>query len=469
MGGEYIIKDATVVSIDKAIGIVSNCDVLIEDGIIKDVGPDLEYPKNTTVINGTNTIVSPGFIDTHRHTWQTQLRTIGSDYVLSDYALALRLIYGASYDVEDAYLGNYVGALDSINNGITYLIDHSHIANSPEHVDAAIKGLHDAKIRATFCYAMYANPHWEGSCVDKNREEDTPDWRFHDVKRVVEMHFSDAKPDDLVRMGFALSEPDMTPVDQLAKEIEYARSSGCKVITGHFNLGKWDPGNAIVRQLGQKGLLGPDLLFSHGNSLADDEIDTIAKHGCGIASTPDTELQMGMSHPVAFKAKDRGCKTSLGIDVCCSAPADMFAQMRLILQSQRHHDHEAGDGVPLQMSRSCADVLELATLGGAAAVGLDKIIGSITPGKRADLIITRCDNLRLFPVHDPVGALVSYANGSDIDTVMINGEIVKSGGKLVNVDWPALRTRLGESVESIVSGGLLYETNGPARLTCDIR
>jgi len=456
MRSSYIIKNATVVSVDKAIGTVPDCDVLIEDGLIKAVGPKMQYPSAATVIDGTNAIVSPGFIDTHRHTWQTQLRTIGADYVLSDYILNMRQIYGSSYTVHDAYLGNFCGALDSIDNGITYLVDHSHIINSPDHADAAIKGLQDARIRATFCYAMYPNPAWPGSCVDKEREEETPDWRLNDVRRISTKFFGASQPGDLLRLGFALSEPDMTAIDRLVHEIEYARSVGCKVITGHFNFGKWDPGNCIVRQLDQRGLLGPDLLLSHGNTLADDELEAVAKHGCGISSTPDTELQMGMSHPVAFKAKDRGCSAaSLGVDVCCSAPADMFAQMRLLLQAQRHLQHEAGESAPLKMSRSCEEVLEFATMGGAKAVGLEKVIGSITPGKRADLLITRCDAPRLVPAHDPIGTLVLYANGSDIDTVMIDGELIKFEGKLTNIDWPNLRDELRTSVANIVSCLLL--------------
>ncbi|KAK4936590.1 hypothetical protein LTR10_022577 [Elasticomyces elasticus] len=450
MGSVHLIKNATVVSVDKSIGTVPNCDVLIEDGVIKAVGPNLKYSSSPNIIDGTNAIVSPGFIDTHRHTWQTQLRSIGSDYVLSDYILNLRQIYGASYSVHDAYLGNLCGALDSIDNGITYLIDHCHVINSPEHADAVIKGLQEAKIRATFCYAMYANPHWEGSCIDKQREQQTPDWRLQDTVRIAKKYFQSGKDDDLIRMGFALSEPDLTPVDRLVQEIDHARHIGCKVITGHFNFGKWDPGNCIVRQLGQRGLLERDILLSHGNTLRDDELEIVAKHGCGISSTPDTELQMGMSHPVAFKAKDRGCSASLGVDVCCSAPADIFAQMRLLLQAQRHLEHEAQDKAPLEMSRSCQEILEIATIGGAKAVGLENLIGSITPGKRADLLITRCDAPRLVPAHDPVGTLVLYANGSDIDTVMINGEIVKSGGKLTNVDWPKLREELRTSVTNIM-------------------
>jgi cytosine/adenosine deaminase-related metal-dependent hydrolase len=119
MGSKYIIKNATVVSVDKTIGNMENCDVLIEGAFISAVEPNLEHGKDCILIDGTYAIVSPGFIDTHRHTWQTQLRTITTDYVLADYILALRHIYGSCYSAHDAYMGNYCGALESIDNGIT--------------------------------------------------------------------------------------------------------------------------------------------------------------------------------------------------------------------------------------------------------------------------------------------------------------------------------------------------------------
>lgn len=438
---------------DSEIGTLTNCDILIEGEYIRAVGPSLEDPaeKTATIIDGTDMIVCPGFIDTHRHTWQTQLRTIATDHVLPDYILWLRQIYGSSYTARDAYLGNYCGALESIDNGITYIVDHSHIMNSPEHADAAVRGLLDAKIRAVFCYATYVNPAWEGSCIDKQREEETPDWRMRDAQRIKDQFFHSSLPGDLVRMGFTLSEPDLTPIDQLVHEIEHARALGAKVITAHSSHGKWDPGNFVVRQLGRRNIIGPDLLFSHGTSFSEDELQIIRDYGVGVCSTPDTELQMGMSHPIAFRAKDLGCKASLGVDVCCSTPADMFRQMRLLLQAQRHLEHEAtvGGGGAVKMARRCEEVLEMATMGGAKAVGLDDIIGSIKPGKRADLLLVKCDSLRMFPIHDPIGALVLYANGSDIDTVFINGEVLKSGGKLL-VDWPKIRRELGASVASIM-------------------
>ena len=450
MGSKYIIKNATVVSIDPKIGVVKNCDVLIEDELISAVGPSIKHAEDCTIIDGTNAIVSPGFVDTHRHTWQTQIRTITTDYVLADYLLALRHIYGSSYSAHDAYMGNYCGALESIDNGITYLIDHSHIMNSPDHADAAVKGLLDSRIRAAFCYVLYTNPPWEGSYVDKKREEETPNWRLEDLPRIQKKYFPEDDRGNLVRFGFGPSEPLITPPEQVAKEMQAARDSGAKLITAHVGLGQYDPGTFQVRNMAQQGALGPDVVLSHGTSLADDELQSVKQFGVGLSSTPDTELQMGMGHPVCFKAKDLGCNASLGVDICSNSPADMFQQMRLALQSQRFQQNELNPKAPLKIARKCEEVLELATMGGAKAVGLSDIIGSITPGKRADLILTRCDSPRLTPVHDPVGALVLYANGSDIHDVFINGVRVKADGKLAGIDWSKVRQDLRKSTEAIM-------------------
>ena len=434
---------------DKDIGDVAECDVVIENDLIVAVGRNLEHSSKHVVIDGTNAIVSPGFIDTHRHTWQAQTRTVATDYVLVDYFLSLRNVYGSSYSAHDAYLGNLCGALESINNGTTYIVDHSHIQNSPEHSDAAVKGLIDAKVRGVFCYATYKNPWWEGSTLERKREEETPDWRMDDARRIRQKFFQSNEPTDLLRFGFVPGEPDLTPFDELCDALRQGREMGAALLTLHISIGKYDTGSCVTRQLNQRGLLGPDLLLSHCNSLKDDELDAVVEHKVGISATPDTEMQMGIGHPIGFKATDWGCRCGLGVDVCCSTPADIFQQMRLQLLAQRHLEHQSLPGTPMKMSRQCSEVLQMATLGGAKAVGLDHLIGSITPGKKADLILTRCDSLRLVPIHDPVGALVQYANGSDIDTVFINGEIVKSNYELVHVDWPKLREELRASAHSI--------------------
>ena len=447
----YLIKNATVVSVDSDIGTVPNCSVLIEGQDIKAVGPNVQPPQDAVIIDGTDTILTPGFVDTHRHTWQIQLRTVTSDWSLYDYFVHIRNNYGSCYRPEDVYLGNYCGALESLDNGITCLVDHCHILNSPEHSDAAVRGLLDSHIRGAFCYGLYqyAKYSWSEDGIISDAPE--PDWRLDDARRIrVRLFRRGNAKTDLLRFGFAPAEIERSTLDQSIKEIEFGRSLGAAIITAHISMGKYDRKYHLVRNLYQRGLLKSDLLLSHGASLQDDELAAMKETGASVSSTPDTELQMGMGQPVAFKARKHGCCASIGVDIVSNNPADMFQQMRQLLQAQRHRDNEAGEGPPMQVSQTCLDVLTLATMGGAEAMGLKDVVGSITPGKKADLLITKCTSTRMTPVHDPVAALVLYANASDIDTVFVNGRIVKEKGQLAGIEWPEVRKRLVKSSEDIM-------------------
>ncbi|KAJ5611970.1 hypothetical protein N7528_009075 [Penicillium herquei] len=365
--------------------------------------------------------------------------------------LSIFATYGAlAIPPEDVYVGNYCGALESLDNGITFLIDHSHIMNSPKHADAAVQGLKDSNIRAVFCYGLYENPWWEGSSIDRELSDRNPNWRLEDAKRIKETYFSSNKPTDLVRFGFAPAEIERGTIQQAVDEVEFGRSLDAAIITGHVAMGKYDRGFHLVRHFQERNMLGPDLLLSHAASLQDDELQAVSSNRVSLSSTPDTELQMGMGHPIAFKARKYGCCASIGIDITSNNPADMFQQMRLLIQAQRHLWNESQEGPPLGVQQTCAEVLQMATMGGAEAVGLKDVIGSVTPGKRADLLITRCDSTRLSPVHDPIAALVLYANASDVDSVFVNGKLLKSGGRLVGVDWPKVRGQLRDSAKGIV-------------------
>lgn len=441
-----IIKNGYVVSMDPKIGEVKNCDVIVEDGKILQIGVGLEV-DGAKVIDANNCIVLPGFVDVHRHNWQTQLRSVASDWTLFDYLTKIRSTYSAFYSEEDAYIGNYAGALESLNAGITTIVDHCHLINSPKHADRLVDGLEDAGIRAIFCYGFFVNPKYNPYSL-----ENDPGWRYKDAERVKAERF---KSDDaLLLFGVNPSEYENTPPEKVKEELALCRKLGAKIISCHVGMGFYDIGTHIVSQLGKAGLLSDDMLFVHGAALTDEELEMIRESGGAIVSTPETELQMGMGYPVAFRALDHGVKASIGLDIISNYSAEMFTQMRILLQTQRAMENmqvaQQHRMAPGKVRRNVKDILYLATQGGADAINMGDVIGSITPGKRADLIMIRTDELNMAPVvDDPIGSVVYYANPSNIDTVMVDGVLKKANGQLVDVDIPAIVKKVSESRKEI--------------------
>ena len=452
-----LLRNATIISVDGSIGIKESCDILIKNGIIEQVAQNITAPVQgrVEVVDMTNCLISPGFVDTHHHMWQQLLRSVCTDWSAADYVANIRKLYGGLFTPEDVYAANYLAGLDLINNGITTVVDHCHILNSPAHTDAAIKGLKDAGVRGTWCYGFYENP-THSDLLGSDSAVTTPTAfnrvaRMSDAKRARNQHFSHNNPEEtLLTFGGAPSEAEGISEDALHGEIDFFRSIGARIITAHVAMGHYDTNRQIVQKLGDAGYLGSDLLFSHGNACTDSELDLIATHHCGISATPETELQMGMGHPIAFKAVDAGCNVGLGIDVTSNQSNDMFASMRLLLQVERARDNAALGSPPLQIKRKSEEALFMATLGGSKSIGLDHLVGSITPGKRADLIVTRCDDMNVTPVINPVGTLMFHAHVGNIDTVIIDGKIRKRDGKVLHVDWPDLRDDLRKRAARVV-------------------
>ncbi len=436
-----LITGGTVVSMDPAIG-TGALDVLIEGDVITRVAPDIQA-EEAEIIDASQAIVSPGFVDTHRHIWQTQLRSVATDWSLFDYFVQMRSVYSGFYAPEDAYLGNYVGVLEALNAGITTIVDHCHILNSPDHSDRVVDGLDQAGARTVWCYGTFGNPsHW-------NPDLQLPDgWRVEDAKRLAQR----LEPHALISFGFAPAEVTAMPFDAACAEIELARSLSAHRISCHVSMGKYDNGAEFVRRLGDAGLLAEDLLFVHGSSLTDQELELIVNHGCAISATPETELQMAMGHPVAVRAQDKGARVSLGVDIVSNYSGDMQAQMRLLLQAQRGLENEQLTGPPAKIRFKAEDVLRMATIGGAESLGWSEQIGSLSPGKQADVVITRCDAINMVPSIDPVGMLVLNANPSNVSTVLVAGDYRKRDGVLVGVDWADLADRLRESSARIKAG-----------------
>jgi len=255
--------------------------------------------------------------------------------------------------------------------------------------------------------------------------------------------------DALVTFGLALNEVEMLPLEFGRREIELGREVGAARISCHVAMGALHQSVRYVNQLAEADLLGPDLLFAHGNGLTREELERIAGAGAAIAVTPESELATGCGYPVTGRAMECGAQVSLGVDAVLASRGDLFTQMRLALQTERglrHHALEQQGVAPREARPSPREILELATLEGARAAGLDSKVGSLTPGKQADIALIRTDHVSLRPVRNPLDAVVLQANAGDVDSVLVAGRPVKRGGQLVDVDLPALLRRLDDSL-----------------------
>ncbi|SCV52029.1 probable cytosine deaminase and related metal-dependent hydrolases [Fusarium fujikuroi] len=431
------IKNATVLTMDPQNGTLAKSDILIQDDRIVAIGQALPNPSesNVTIIDGQGCIVTPGFVDGHHHMWQQLLRGVATDWSLFDYTVNMRTIYGSLYTPEDVYLSTYVAALSLINHGVTSVLEHCHIINSPDHADAAVRALQDAGIRGTFCYGFYANPPLPDQPDPEGFSHAS---RLSDAARIRAKFFGQNDPaEQLLTFGVAPDEPESLPIEETIAQIKQSRELGSRIITMHVAMGPYDLARRqVVQNLANKGIMGPDLVFSHGSSFTESELQAIKESGASIVGTPDTELQMGMGFPIVFQASDRGCRTCLGIDITSNQGNDFIAQMRLALQARRAQENE--QGFPLSIKRKTADVLRMGTLGGAEVMRMEDLIGSITVGKKADLVLIRCDDIENIPVCDPIGSVVFHSSVKDIDTVIIDGKIKKQNGKLT-ADWERLK------------------------------
>jgi cytosine/adenosine deaminase-related metal-dependent hydrolase len=417
-----VVSGGRVLVGDPGDGRFERAEILLEDGRIAAIGPSLDV-EPARVVDAAGGLVLPGMVDTHRHTWQTAMRGVCADWTLLDYFRGIRLQASAAYRPEDIYAGNYAGALEALDSGVTTLLDFSHCLNSPDHADEAVRGLADAGVRAIFAYGMFPVPLERPAFA-------TPEDRRADARRVRDRWFTAG--DGLLNMGIALTELGLVPFDVTRAEVALARDLDV-MVTAHTGSVTSDRRPPEVELLHGAGLLDHRQVHVHCNACTDRELDLLAAAGASVSLTPETELQMGMGFPVFDRALARGLVPSLGCDIVSNNRGDLFAQMRLGLQAERArvNQHALDElQMPAGLPLGVRDVLRFATLGGAEALGMESLVGSIEPGKAADLIVLRGDSLHTTPLNDPVAAVVLHAGPGDVDTVLVAGEVVKEAGAL---------------------------------------
>jgi 5-methylthioadenosine/S-adenosylhomocysteine deaminase len=436
-----LVKGGTVITVDPAVGdFFPSGDVLIEDGAIVAVAPSLDV-GDAGVIDATDCLVLPGLVDTHRHTWQALFRNIGSDWTLAHYFTGLHGTMSQLYRPQDTYAGNLIGTLEALDSGITTLLDWSHNLNTPEHTDAALDALVESGSRVVFAHgAGFA--HWAPvSALDHPAD---------DVRRLRSGRLS--SDDGIVTLALAPRGNQFATLDVTRRDYELAAQLGIR-ITCHAGDGEWGKGRPIA-QLYEHGLLGSNQTYVHCNSLADDELKMMADAGCTASCSPDIEMQMGHGWPATGRLLQAGIRPSLSIDVCCANGGHMFGTMRATIGTERGFDNqtarERGEASVSEMELTCRDVLEFATIEGARALGLDGKIGSLTPGKRADVIVIRADSFGMTPLNNPIGAFVYNAHPGLVDTVLVDGKVVKRAGRLVDVDAARVRRLAIESRDDIL-------------------
>jgi 5-methylthioadenosine/S-adenosylhomocysteine deaminase len=435
-----LIKGGTVITVDPQLGDFATGDVLIEDATIAAVGTSLGV-EDAAEIDATDCLVLPGLVDTHRHTWQALFRNIASDWTLAHYFTGLHGTLSGLYRPQDTYAANLIGTLEALDSGITTLLDWSHNLNTPEHTDAAVDALVESGARVRFGHGG-GHRHWQPVSSLPHPAED--------VRRLREGRL--ASDDALVTLCLAPRGNQFATLDVTEQDWRLAAELGIR-ISCHAGDGEWGR-NRPIAQLAQHGLLGPTMTFVHCNTLADDELEMMAAAGCSASVSPDIEMQMGHGWPATGRLLDAGIRPSLSIDVCSSNGGHMFGTMRATIGTQRgfdnEHARERGEASLARIELTCRDVLEFATIEGARACGLDARIGSLTPGKRADVIVVRADTFGMTPMNNPVGAFVYNAHPGLIDTVLVDGRIVKRAGAMVGVDVARVRHAAIESRDDII-------------------
>jgi 5-methylthioadenosine/S-adenosylhomocysteine deaminase len=440
MAERLLIKGGTVITVDPELGDLFPGDVLIEDGAIAAVGPSLEV-EDAEAIDAADCIVMPGFVDTHRHTWQALFRNIASDWTLAHYFTGLHGTLSELYRPEDTYASNLIGTLEALDSGITTLLDWSHNLNTPDHTDAAIDALVASGSRVVFGHGG-GHQHWQPVSALPHPADD--------VRRLREGRLS--SDDALVTLCLAPRGNQFATMEVTEQDWRVAEELGLR-ISCHFGDGEWGR-NRPVAQLAARGLLGPTMTFVHCNTLADDELAMMADAGCTASISPDIELQMGHGWPATGRLVAAGIRPSLSIDVCCSNGGHMFGTLRATIGTQRGFDNEAahgrGEASVSEMELTCRDVLEFATIEGARACGLEDRVGSLTPGKRGDLILIRTDSFGMTPLNNPVGQVVYNAHPGLVDTVIVDGRVVKRAGALEHVDAGGVRQLAIDSRDDIL-------------------
>jgi len=431
-----LLKGGTIISMDSDVGNFAAGDVLIEGSHIAAVAAEIH--ADVPVIDAGRMIVMPGFCDPHIHCWQGNLsRIIGNQLgdhsdkanpteaeMGQNYHFVMHQTFSRLYQPEDIYAGTLMSLVAAMNGGITTVCDNAHNSRSPDHSDASIQALIDCGIRGIHAY---------GRAKFEDDHTRYPD----DIYRLKRDYF--ASEDQLLSLRLWVHGNE-TP-ERFAEVLDVRQAMDCWIsIDG-------PPDNKPIKELYDSGRLDGRESFNHGNRMTPSQMEAVVSHGGTVNVCPRIESQFRFGD-IPYQAwRDLGLKPAISNDDPATYSINMFQEMRTLYSHQRaaiFRDHAAGKG-RLENLLTQAEVLEAATLRGAACCGLLDKVGSLTPGKQADIVLLDSDNLQLFPKHNVFCTAVQGGDVAYVDSVFIAGKLVKQGGRMVAVDIERLKRLVEQS------------------------
>jgi 5-methylthioadenosine/S-adenosylhomocysteine deaminase len=450
MTRRLLLTGGYVLTMDPAVRDLEHGDVLVQDGKIVAIEPHIAVGEDDEVVDTTGKIVMPGLLDTHTHLWQVPIRGLAADCWGQEYFTTIHP-FSQRVDPHAMYAGTHAGALELLANGVTTVVDFCHSIHSPEHVDASLDALEASGIRAIFGYSLRDRPELESRTLRSTAD------RMDDIRRVRERRAADG-----ARVGLAVALNNIehvTPEDGAA-EIAFARELGLPMTVHSIRDGQ-------VRDLHRRGLLGPDLQWVHATAIADTELEMLADLGGGVATTPEAEALTLGAWPVTGRAVAAGVPVGLGMDLVSALGASITNQVRsavvldrlLTAHNRRVQGHPPvrdGSAEPMDARRA----LELATLEGARSIGMDATIGSLAPGKSADILVLSVPGYAR-PASDVATHVAMQTSRADVDTVLVDGRVRVRSGRLVDVDLGRLGSELDTARATMT--GRRAPASAPAR------
>jgi 5-methylthioadenosine/S-adenosylhomocysteine deaminase len=415
--GNYLIKNGAVVTVDAALGTLPRADVLVRDGRIEAVGPDLAA-AGTEVIDAADMIVMPGFVDTHYHMWSALGRNFIGDGGFGYFPA--KNATSKLYSADDFYNSVMLGLVELANAGITTVHNWSHNTRTPAHADAELRAHRDAMLRARYAYGH----------IDQMPRDQAVD--FTDIDRVKRDYFAGGTAfEGLVTFGVNLRGVSQSTETTYHQDMKAAMDRGLPVA---IHASQAPPNVVDAEDYEKRGWLGPKLLVCHYIPARDIDAEILARTKTPLSFATHSEFRLGVAgdpRGALLRMRKAGVLVSLSFDASSIAPPNMFETMRFTWNMGIPWRGTPTEGLPAVGFR---EVIEMATLNGAKALGLGDVTGSLSVGKRADIILIRANDINVAPLANIETTVVQSATPANVDTVLVDGRIVKRQGKLVAYD-----------------------------------